>query len=343
MTIDRRSLLKSLAVGAMAAPILPSLFSSAASAAELVKLKVQLGWVSNVEHAAHWIALDKGLFTAAGLDVTVSPGGPNAPDPLVVVAAGDAQIGYTSWLPFLDAVAQGNDYVLTATLFQSSPLGIISLKKKPILTPKDILGSKILAQGPNEKTSIEATLALAGLKTDDWTMVPAGFSPEPLVAGEGDGYTAFATNQTITLEKMGLKRDEDFFFRSFDELGFKSYAGLPFVTRQFLAENRPAIVAYIRALIAASKLNEADPAYAAKLAVDTYGADLGLDLAQQTRQNELQIPIIHPGMKPDFKLLSMDRDLMAGDMMAAARATGRTNLPDIDKIVDFSVVTEALG
>lgn len=79
---------------------------------------------------------------------------------------------------------------------------------------------------------------------------------------------------------------------------------------------------------------------AARLAVEKYGADFGLDLKQQTRQNELQIPLTHydTGNKP---LLALDRDLMAGVMYAGARAAGRTNLPDVDKIADFTIVAEA--
>ena len=36
-----------------------------------------------------------------------------------------------------------------------------------------------------------------------------------------------------------------------------------------------------------------------------------------------------------------DREIMSGPMYAAARATGRTNLPDVDKLADFTIVSEA--
>lgn len=337
--MERRSLLRAVGVGALMAGLSAG---SLVAQDDLTELRVQLGWIANVEYGDHWIALEDGLFEAEGLDVTVTPGGPNAPDPLTLVAAGSTDIGYTSWLPFLDAVAMGNDYVMIAARMQSSPLGIISLAERPILTPEDIIGSRILAQGPAEETAIQATLGLAELDPEDWEMVPAGFSPEPLVAGDGDGYTAFATNQTITLEQMGLERDEDFFFRSFDELGFPSYAGIVFVERSFLEENRPALVAYLRALIQAWEINETDLTYAPTLAVETYGADYGLDLEQQVRQNELQMPFWRPEGDSDYRLLSLDLEKIGGPMYEAARATGRTELPDVEQIVDTSLVEEAL-
>ncbi|MEF2070100.1 ABC transporter substrate-binding protein [Consotaella aegiceratis] len=333
--MHRRTLLKSAAAG-LGAAMLPRW----AFAQDTTKLRVQCGWIANVEYADVWIAVEKGLFQKRGLSVDVAPGGPNAPDPLVLVAAGNAEIGYTSWLPFLDAVAKGNDYVLISARAQTSPLGIISLAKKPILEPKDIIGSRILAQGPAEQTAIDATLALAGL-SGDWTMVPAGFSPEPLVAGDGDGYTAFGTNQTITLEQMGLERDKDFFFRSFDELGFPSYADLAFVSRDFLEKNRDALVSYVAALMEANAISEADMTYAPHLMVEKYGADYGLDLDQQMRQNELQEANIRPGGDADYPVYSLDPEKIAGKMYDAAKATGRTDLPPVDQIVDTSIVEDA--
>lgn len=334
--MQRRTLLKSAALGLAAAGLPRGLFAQ-----DLTPLRVQLGWISNVEYVDHWLALENGYFTEEGLDVTVMPGGPNAPDPLTMVAAGSAEIGYTSWLPFLDAVGKGNDFVIIAARMQTSPLGIISLAAAPILEPKDIVGKKILAQSPAEQTSIEATLSLNGLP-NDWEMVTAGFSPEPLVAGDGQGYTAFATNQTITLEQMGLVRDKDFFFRSFDELGFPGYAGIAFVSRAYLEANRAALVKYTAAIIKGFKADEADPALGAKITVEKYGADFGLDVDQQTRQNELQIGFMRPGGDPDFPLYALDPAKMEGPMYDAARATGRTDLPPIADIIDTSIVADAL-
>ena len=312
-----------------------------AFAEEIPKVRVQLGWIGNVQYGDQYIALEDGLFKKHGVDVSISAGGPNAPSALTSVAAGEADIGYTGWLPFLDAVAKGNDYVLIAAQMQVSPLGIISLKDKPILKPQDIIDSKILAQGPTEKTAIEATLSLAGLPKDKWTQVPAGFSPEPLLSRAGDGYTGFATNQVITLEKMGLVKGNDFHFTSFDDLGFKGYAGIAFTSRKYLNEHRDRVVAYFEALIEAWQKNEKDFSYAPRLIVEKYGADYGLDLKQQTRQNEVQAPYYRPGGDPDFPIYSIKLDYIGGPMMEAARATGRDTLPDVAKISAPDIVLEA--
>ena len=230
--------------------------------------------------------------------------------------------------------------MLLAGTFPVSPLGILSLPGKPILKAADIVGKKILAQGPNERTAIDATLAMNKLPKE-WEFVPAGFSPEPLLAKAGDGYTAFGTNQAVTLEvKMNMVRGKDFFFTSFDSMGYRYYTNLLFVKRDYLAANRPIVLGYLKGLARGWMENAKDPSVAAKLCVTKYGADLGLDLKQQTRQNELQVGMLKNPDKPDLPLLTLDRETLSGPMYAAARASGRENLPEIDKLCDFSLMQD---
>ncbi|HSH98969.1 MAG TPA: ABC transporter substrate-binding protein [Reyranella sp.] len=332
--MQRRQFLQGTALAAATSLAAPTV------RAQAKPVRVALGWINNVEYAGVWMGLENGYFKEEGLDLKTLPGGPNAPPPPVTVASGGAEIGYGNWLPYLDAVNRGNDFVLLAGTFPVSPLGILSLPGKPILKAADIVGKKILAQGPNERTAIDATLALNNLPKQ-WEFVPAGFSPEPLLAKAGDGYTAFGTNQAVTLEvKMNMVRGKDFFFTSFDSMGYRYYTNLVFVKRDYLAANRPIVVGYLRGLTRGWIENAKDPSVAAKLCVTKYGADLGLDLKQQARQNELQIGMLKNPDKPDLPLLTLDRDTLAGPMYGAAKVSGRENLPDIDKLCDFSVMQE---
>ncbi len=147
-------------------------------------IKVALGWINNVEYAGVWLALENGYFKEEGLDVKTLPGGPNAPPPPVTVASGGAEFGYGVWLPYLDAINRGNDFVLVAGTFPVSPLGIPVAARQA-----DPQGGRHGRQedpgaGPNERTAIDATLALNNLPKQ-WEFVPAGFSPEPLLAKAG--------------------------------------------------------------------------------------------------------------------------------------------------------------
>ena len=337
MTFSRRTFSKTSAAS-LALGVQPLLLAGA-HAQNLKTTTVALTWITNVEYAGLWIAIDKGFFKDEGLDVKFIPGGPNAPAPLVTVAAAKADIGYANWFPFLDAVGKGNDFVLIGHTFPVSPLGILSLAAKPIRKPADIVGAKILAQGPTERAGIEAVLALNKLPKNV-TFVPTGFSPEPLLSKQGDGYTAFITNQAISLEGMGLVRDKDFFFTSFDEMGFHTYASGLFTTREMLQKDKARVVAFMRGLARGWLENEKDPALAPRLVLEKYGVDLGLNPKQQARQNEIQVGLTRNPKAPNRRVLELDADTLGGPMYEAARATGRTMLPPVNQIADFTVMDE---
>jgi ABC-type nitrate/sulfonate/bicarbonate transport system substrate-binding protein len=102
------------------------------------ELTMSLGWIPDVEYADLWVALERSYIAQAGLRFKYLPGGPNAPQPVLEVSAGEAEFGDSDWLPFCDAVAQGNDFVILASLFPVTPVGLISLPSHPVRSPADL-------------------------------------------------------------------------------------------------------------------------------------------------------------------------------------------------------------
>lgn len=322
-----------------AALALPALaFAAPAAAQARTRMTMALNWIPNVQFAGLWIAMERGHFAAEGLDARFTPGGPNAPDSLVALAGNNAQVSIANWLPFLDAVARGNDFVIIGATYARSPGAICSMARRPIRTPRDLVGARVLAQAPSDRAIIEAILSMANLPRE-FTMRPTGFSPEPLIAGDGDAYFCFAINQPIAMERMGLRPGQDFHVTLLDELGFRLPGAFIITRRSLIAQNRAAVVGYMRALARGWRENEADPAVGARLTVQRYGVDLGLDLAQQTRQNELQIPLVRNAQGPGF--FWFDPALVAGAMTDIARSTDR-RVPPPEQIVDLSIAEEAL-
>jgi ABC-type nitrate/sulfonate/bicarbonate transport system substrate-binding protein len=306
--------------------------------AQATKVTTAFGWVPNVQYAGHWIALEKGYFAEEGVSGEYLPGGPNAPQSLVTLATGNAQVAHGQWLPFLDARARNNDFVMLGANFPTNPAGVISLPAKPIRTAQDLAGARILTQVESDKQIIEAIFSLAGM-TADYTIVPSGFSPEPLLAGDGDVYMCFVTNQPITLEKLGMVEGKDFIVTLLADLGYVQ-PGVIFVAERSTVQTRRAdLVAYLRALLRGWQENAKDPTVAARLVVEKYGVDLGLDLAQQVRQNELQIPYVEA---PDGKgMFYLDEAMVKGPMLDVARAQGREVPEDLSTIYDMSLLEEA--
>lgn len=302
------------------------------------ELTMSLGWVPDVEYADLWAALDRGYIAEAGLQFKYLPGGPNAPAPVLEISAGEADFGDSDWLPLCDAIAQGNDFVIVASLFPVAPIGLISLPTHPVRTPADLVGKRFLVQGPNERAMLQALFRINGLE-EHYTMVPVGFSAEPLLEGAGDAYFCFVTNQPQSLARMGLREGTDFYVTRLYDLGYRVSNALLTIERQTLLERRGEMVRFLGALLRGHAANVADAAYGARLAVDHYGADLGLDLEQQTTLNRLQIALeTAPGAQIPFWF---SEETFAGSMYAIARVTDRPPLPPPARLRDMSLLEEA--
>jgi ABC-type nitrate/sulfonate/bicarbonate transport system substrate-binding protein len=302
------------------------------------ELTMSLGWVPDVEYADLWVALDRQYVADTGLRFNYLPGGPNAPPAVLEISAGEADFGDSDWLPFCDAISQGNDFVILASLFPVAPVGLISLPAHPVHTPADLVGKRFLVQGPNERADLQALFRLNGLK-EDYTMVPVGFSPEPLLEGAGDAYFCFVTNQPQSLVRMGLRQGTDFYVTRLYDLGYRVSTALLTIERRTLQRRRGDMVRFLEALLRGHAANAADPAYGARLAVDHYGADLGLDLQQQTTLNRLQVPLgTEPGARIPFWF---SEEAFAGSMYSVARVSGRPPLPPPARLRDMSLLEEA--
>jgi ABC-type nitrate/sulfonate/bicarbonate transport system substrate-binding protein len=328
----RRQVLAGGGAGLLAASLPRAVLAQAGT-----EITTAFGWISNVEYGGFWTALEQGYFAQEGIDAKYLSGGPNAPDTLVSLAADSAQVSTANWLPILDAIEKGNDFTILGASWAKSPAALLSLAAKPVRGPEDLVGARILAQNQSDSVIIDAILGKAGLPLE-YEIIPTGFSPEPLLSGDGDVYFAFATNQPITLENMGLVAGQDFFVSLMDDLGYQVKQGLIVTKTSFLADNRPAVVGYLRALIKGWNYAIANPDYAPQIVIDKYGADLGLDIAQQQRQMQLQIPLIQP--EAGGSLLSFDPAIIGGTMTEAAVAAGRT-VPPVEDFVDLTPLEEA--
>jgi ABC-type nitrate/sulfonate/bicarbonate transport system substrate-binding protein len=331
---DRRSFLAGgAACGLLACAGIPIL-----RAAETNRLlTIAIGWVPNAEYADIFVGMENQHFAGAGLTIKYIGGGPNAPVSLVTMAAGQADIAGTSWLQLLDATAHGNDFVIIASMVPVTPEGLISLPKRPVVKPADLAGTRFLVQGPNERNILDAVFKLNHLPPER-RYIPAGFSPDALLAGAGDAYFCYVTNQPVIFEDMNLKLGKDFLVARMEQFGFRVPSQLLVVERKRLSSERATFVAFLHALLQGYIDNKKDPSYGAQLVVSKYAREYGFPLHQQTRLNELQLELEKmPGTRGPYWISDEQRV----SMYDAARATGRTNLPDPGRIMDLSLLSEA--
>jgi len=356
-TLSRRDLLRSAAV-AGGAVVLPSALLAAcggddegggdttggggegAGGGGNTEMRYQLDWIKNSQFAGFYMADANGHWADEGLTVDLLPGADVASHE-AVIAGGGAELGTSSFLSrIVDAVNSGSELVVVGAGLQQSPIGLMSMADNPILSAEDILGKRIgLQEGATNE--IRLILELNGLDPDDWTEVPVGFNPGPLLQGEVDAYYAYLTSQPLTFEARGLVNGQDFYTVSFQDLGWYQYGMLACTTREYLDANREAVVGFMRGLITGWEEAIADPAEGVRLAVEEYGADLGLDPEVESGQLNAQIPLMQSDLTAETGLYQMDLDLVAGPMYDALEKGGRDTLPEPDVLIDISVLEDA--
>ena len=96
----------------------------------------------------------------------------------------------------------GRPFKIIGTQYQKNPIGIVSLAKKPIKTPPDLVG-KTLAVPPVNVISVEAMLKLNSIDKAKVNIVPYAYDPTPLIKGEIDASLDFTTNVPFTIKQTG--------------------------------------------------------------------------------------------------------------------------------------------
>jgi ABC-type nitrate/sulfonate/bicarbonate transport system substrate-binding protein len=182
-------------------------------------------------------------------------------------------------------VEEGAPLKIIGATYQKNPFTILSLKDGAnIATPQDLIGKRIGVQAGGNETLFDALLAANGIDASQVTKVPVEYDPAPLVNGEVDGFLAYVTNESITVQNLGYEVTNLLFAEN----------GLPFVAEAFIVtqdsidNRREELKAFLYATIRGWKDAIANPDEGARLAAEVYGKDLGLDINKEKQQSKTQ-------------------------------------------------------
>jgi ABC-type nitrate/sulfonate/bicarbonate transport system substrate-binding protein len=241
---------------------------------------LQLGWIENVQYAGSYIAQSRGYYRAQGIDVDIRPGGPDiAVEPIVV--SGRALVGLSTSALVAQARLSGAPLKIVAA-WQRDPEVFISLAHKPIRTPRELIGKRVGIPSIDRIDAI-GFLKANGIAIDQLRVVPAGYDPGPLVAGEVDAYFGFSTNEAISLAVRGVP----IHIMPVEDFGFAGLFGVYAVRESSLTDphRREQLKAFLRGERMGWEANVRDPDLGVALTLHTYGATLGLDPKQQRLQS----------------------------------------------------------
>lgn len=99
-------------------------------------------WIPQAQFAGYMVALEKGFYREAGLDMTLLQGGPDKP-PFQLLSAEKATF-CTGWLSnAIELHASGEPIVALAQIIQRSALLLVTKKSSGINRPEDLSGKKV--------------------------------------------------------------------------------------------------------------------------------------------------------------------------------------------------------
>ena len=206
---------KLLLVGACASAV--ALMSTAAMAKDAVTL--QLKWVTQAQFAGYYVAKDKGFYDAAGLDVTIKPGGPDIAPPQVIAGGGADVI--IDWMPAaLASREKGLALVNIAQPFKHSGMMLTCRKETGITKPQDFKGKTLGVWFYGNEYPFLSWMSKLGISTqggDGVTVLKQGFNVDPLLQKQADCVSTMTYNEYWQVIDAGIPADELVVFKYEDQ------------------------------------------------------------------------------------------------------------------------------
>jgi len=166
--------------------------------AEGEHITLQLKWKHAFQFAGFYMALEKGYYRDAGLDVSLIEGGPGKSSVDHVVKA-PAAYGITSTGALL-ARSHGKPVKALGAIFQHSPLALLVLKQSGIKSITDLRGKRVMLQTGFQNADILAALQQAGIGERDFIRQNISYNIEDLIEGKTDAFSAYTTDQPHQLD-----------------------------------------------------------------------------------------------------------------------------------------------
>ena len=152
---------------------------------ELKEVSLQLPWKYQFQFAGYIIAKEKGFYKDIGLDVSLKEWDENID---VINGLNDNKIEYAVVRPtsMID-ISKGKELIYLATIFQSSPLVLVTDKSSGISSLSDLKNKRIMTSGDlGSDVSLLSMIFSHGVKIEDLLIQTPSFQIKDLLDKKTD-------------------------------------------------------------------------------------------------------------------------------------------------------------
>lgn len=172
------------------------------------KLTVRLSWTAYAQHLPFYLAMEKGWFKAANLDVYIEDGNGSIAT-VQLVGNGQFDLGHAALSSMAVGRAKGVHVIALTEYLQKSPLGIIYAKNLGVKSPKDFVGKTVIYTPASfESPFVAPFFEQNGVSPSSIKLIGVQASAKiaTYIAGKGD---AFITTVPSDMPHVAAQRPSD--------------------------------------------------------------------------------------------------------------------------------------
>jgi NitT/TauT family transport system substrate-binding protein len=171
----------------------------------LTRIRLPMGYIANIQFAPLYVAVEKGYFREAGIELEFDYKFEN--DGVALVGSGELPFALVSGEQVLLARAQGLPVTYVAAWYQQYPVSVVARSELGVLIPQELEGKKIGLPGlfGANYVGLLAMLYEAEMIEEDVTLDSIGFNQVDLfAAGQLDVIVGYTANEPIQLKARGI-------------------------------------------------------------------------------------------------------------------------------------------